>query len=106
MAKITIKGKSYFSSKVNLGVKKDALKLIAKYEEMEKESELSLHEQVEAMEEIADFTASCFNSDEVTADVLFETFDELSQLQNLLGDILGGQQDPKPQMKQQQHRKR
>ncbi|SPP28468.1 phage tail assembly chaperone G [Brochothrix thermosphacta] len=106
MAKITIKGKSYFSSKVNLGKKKDALKLISKYEEMEKERELSIHEQIEAMEEIADFIEGCFISESVTADAIFEICYELEDLQKLLGDVLGGQQDPKQQMRQQQHKKR
>ena len=106
MAKIVIKGKSYYSKKINLGVKKDAYKLIAKYEEMEKEGELSLHTQVEAMEEMAAFTASCFQNEAVTEDAVFNSCNELEDLQNLLSDVLGGQQDPKPQTKQQQYKKR
>ncbi|EUJ34275.1 phage tail assembly chaperone G [Brochothrix campestris] len=106
MAKIIINKKAYFSETIRLSKKREILKMIAKFEQLEEEGNFSTLEQIDAFDEMAETVAGCYKNENVTADAIFDNYNDFEDIQKLLGDIMGGQQDPKPQTKRQQHKKR
>ena len=106
MAKIIINKKAYFSETIRLSKKREILKMNAKFEDLEKEGNFGLSAQIDALDETAEMIASCYKNENVTADAIFDNYNDFEDMQKLLGDIMGGQQDPKSQTKQQQYKKR